>query len=197
MSDELDALDKLDTYRWVSFIMDTTVLTGGADTKKALIFLSEVIATVYIIRGTGTANEFVMDLAPSIHNKVKSYVEAKETHFIHHATKRMEKDCEAVAIAKLTKIMLDALLPSSGEVKKDSVLSIFAGVYMSHHAAKSYPMILALVLSISYVLASVENSQDLNDLSELIMDAIVDKRFQKTVKHLVEFESNSSHKRLF
>ena len=101
------------------------------------------------------------------------------------------------AIAKLTKLMLDVLVPASKEVKKDSVLPIFAGVYMSNHATRSYPMILALVLSISYVLADTFNKQDLTDLCELVMDAIIDKTFQKTVKHLVEFEDTFPGGKLF
>lgn len=195
--DKPDARDKLDTYRWVSFLMDTTVLTGGADTKKALIFLSEVIATVYIIRGTGPADEFVMELATTIHKEVCKYIEAKETHFAHHATTRMENNAKAVALAKLAKLAVDALLPSSVEVKRDSMLPIFAGVYISIHSKKKYPMVMALCLCISYVLASVENSKDINDLSVLVMDSITDKIFQKTVKHLVEFESNFSERGLF
>lgn len=190
---EMDALDKIDTLRWVSFLIDTTVLTVGADTKKAINFLSEVTATVYIIRGMGTANEFVIDFADAIHFKVNKYKESKGTDFIAHAKTRMTQDVEAVKLAKLMNLMIHAVIPASEEVKKDSMLSIFAGVYLCENSLRKHPMLMALCMCTSYILADADNTQDLNDLSVLIMDSIIDKSFQKTVKRLVEYE-NSFHK---
>ena len=63
---------------------------------------------------------------------------------------------------------------------------------MSNHEVKSHPMIMALCLCVSYVLADTQNTQDVKDMSIFILDAIIDKKFQKTVKHLVEFEDKFS-----
>lgn len=189
--DLFDELDKEETHKWVSFLMSSAVMMTGADTDKALNFLSEVTATVYIMRGNGTADEFIVSFAGMVDDRVKLYKGIKDDmSFMEKAKKILDKDNTLQQIAKLTKTLIESRIPSSLEVKKDSMIPIFAGVYISVHAQKKHPMILAVGLCTSYILADATNERDLTYLSEMIMDSIVDKTFQRTVKHLAEFENS-------
>lgn len=186
--------ETIDTRRWTNFLMDNAVSIHGADTEKVLTFLAEVVATIYITRGNGTANDYVTNLMDVLDECMKIHNAGDETDFTTMAKEYAEKNKEATQLATFVQNLLLSI-GNAGVVKNDSVLPIYTGVYMGINHMTREGMIAALTSCVSYVLVDPNNGKDLNDLSVLIMDAITDKSFQKTVKYILEAENRLRRRR--